>query len=391
MLLSGGRTQSTAQQVAEAAGLSFAGEQLVAVTKFTYLGVVFHSSTCLAGTAGAARTQLGRAAMHSCRARCAELGIEAASVHLWLFSVMVDSVLSYGAEVWGVQLAAKAAAGNGSAGSAAERLQLGYLRQLLGVRPSTPNAVVLVETGEQPLWQRWLRRAAKLWNRVLEQPQDSLLQQALNASCNLADGSQTAARQSWAEQLAAGMAAVGMPLDLEQPASIDLKQLAACMRERQVAQLLAAAGREGASRLQHYVTGVCGGGVDSESVAQQQPYLREVRERHRREALAQLRTGSHWGAEETGRWQRVPREQRTCQHCDSGAVEDVPHIVFHCPLYSAVRERFSELFACVPDPSAPLSLAAFLSPNQPATRLADFSRACHLLWVAAGPQPPPVP
>jgi len=390
MLLSGRRRQKEALEVAEAAGISFAGQRLPAVTSFTYLGIVFHSTTCLAGVAGAGRAQLGRAAMHSCRARCAELGIEAADIHLRLFGVMVDSVLSYGAEVWGVQLAARAAAGGGGAGSAAERLQLSYLRQLLGVRQSTPNAVVLAETGEQPLWQRWLRRAAKLWNRVLEQPQDSLLRQALDASCRLADGRQTAARQSWAEQLAVSMAAVGMPLDLEQPAPIDVKQLTAHMRERQVEQLVTAAARESASRLRHYVHNVCGGVVTAESVSKPQPYL-EVRERHRREALAQLRTGSHWGAEETGRWEGLSREQRTCQQCDSGAVEDVAHIVFHCSLYAVVRERFLDLFACVPDPLAPLALSAFLSPDQPAARLADFSRACHQLWVATCLQPPPVP
>ena len=42
--------------------------------------------------------------------------------------------------------------------------------------------VVLAETEGQPLWQCWLRWAAKLWNRAMEQPQDSLLQQALDAS-----------------------------------------------------------------------------------------------------------------------------------------------------------------------------------------------------------------
>ena len=35
-----------------------------------------------------------------------------------------------------------------------------YIR--LAVRQSTPSALVLVEAGEQPLWLRWLRRAAKL-------------------------------------------------------------------------------------------------------------------------------------------------------------------------------------------------------------------------------------
>ena len=391
MLLCGARTERLALEAAEAAGLSFGGAQLEAVASYKYLGIVFHSSTCLAGVAGTARAQLARAAMHSCRARCAELGIEAADVQLRLFSTMVDSVLSYGAEVWGVQLAAKAAARGGSAGSAAERLHLGFLRQLLGVRQSTPNAVVLAETGEQPLWQRWLRRAAKLWNRVLQQPEGSLLRQALAASCSLADGSQTAARQSWAEQLAAGMAAVGLPLDLAQPAPIGLKQLAANAREHQAAQLLAAAAQAGASRLQHYVFSVCGGAVTAESVAQRQPYLEQVRERRRREAVAQLRTGSHWGPEETMRWQGVPREQRICPRCDMGAIGDVPHMVFHCPFSADIRDRFAELFSCVPDPSVPHALATFLSREQPAPRLTDFARTLSQHWAAASEQPPPVP
>jgi hypothetical protein len=45
--------------------------------------------------------------------------------------------------------------------------------------------------------------------------------------------------------------------------------------------------------------------------------------------LAQLRTGSHWLAEETGRWERVPRPQRTCPHCQDG-LEDVKHALFVC-------------------------------------------------------------
>jgi hypothetical protein len=49
---------------------------------FKYLGIVFHSSICLAGCVAAARALLARLAMHDCRARCAELSIEAAPVQL---------------------------------------------------------------------------------------------------------------------------------------------------------------------------------------------------------------------------------------------------------------------------------------------------------------------
>ena len=84
MLLSGQRTQQAAKQTAEAAGLSFGGQQLESFTSFKYLGTTFHASTCLAEAA--------QAALHNCQARCAALGIEAPKTQLRLFSTLVDSV-----------------------------------------------------------------------------------------------------------------------------------------------------------------------------------------------------------------------------------------------------------------------------------------------------------
>jgi hypothetical protein len=46
-------------------------------------------------------------------------------------------------------------------------------------------------------------------------------------------------------------------------------------------------------------------------------YLAVLPQRARRRALAQLRTGAHWLAEETGRWQRQERQQRMCMHCSA--------------------------------------------------------------------------
>ena len=94
LLLSGERTQQAAVRTAERARLSFGGASLAVVPSFKYLGITFHSSCCLAGAAAPARVAAARAAMHSCRALSAALGIGAAPVQLQLFSTMVDSVLS---------------------------------------------------------------------------------------------------------------------------------------------------------------------------------------------------------------------------------------------------------------------------------------------------------
>jgi hypothetical protein len=374
LLMSGQRTQQAALQAAQQAGLTFGGSPIEAVTSFKYLGITFHASTCLAGAAAPART---KAALHNSRARCAALGIEAPRVQLRLFSTLVDSVLSYGAEVWGVQLAAKAAAGIGSTGCEAERLHLSFLRQLLGVRQGTPSAVVLAETGEQPLWARWVLRAVRLWNKALAVEEGSLLRQAAFASVGLAaaEGSRQAARQPWAQQLAAAMAAVGMQLDLANPRPVSVAAVRSSCQQRQLQMLQTAASRPGASKLQHYTEGICGGKLDTASLAVPAAYLLAVRERCRRQALAQWVTGSFWGREETGRWEKLPREQRLCPHC-GGGIETVEHMVFHCPLYAPLRSRFSDLF----DPPPP-TLHAFF--QQPAPRLASFAAACYRLWQIA--------
>ena len=349
-----------------------------AVSSFEYLGIWFTAATCMAGSAGPARAVLAGKALSSMRSRCAELGVEAVGVRLQLFSTMVDSVLSYGAEVWAPQLVARGAASSScSSGSKAETMHLRFLRQQLGVRQSTPNAVVLTELGELPLWLRWLKRAARLWNRLLAQPPGSLLRRALEASIMLAleAPAEQLTRQSWAGQLAVAMGAIGMPLGLRQPVAIGRKSLQRCGLEHHLQQLDEAATREGASKLCHYVQRVRGGYLEVECYGRAE-YLSVVRERRRREALAQLRTGSHWGAEETGRWARprVPREQRMCPHC-AGGVEDVSHIVLDCPLYTPLREQYADLFA------QEHTLQSFL--EQPAGPVAHFADACRQQHAAA--------
>ena len=63
--------------------------------------------------------------------------------------------------------------------------------------------------------------------------------------------------------------------------------------------------------------------------------------------LAQLRTGSHWLAVETGRYgnARVERAQRLCQRCDANSVDDVEHMIFDCVAMDVERQKHQSLFA----------------------------------------------
>ena len=105
-------------------------------------------------------------------------------------------------------------------------------------------------------------------------------------------------------QLAAALAAVGMPVDLQGPRALCVEQLRRAALGRHLQEVSAAAARPGASKLAHYLATAWGGRLPpgEEHAPALAPYLGAVRQRARRAALAQLRTGSHWPAEETGRW-----------------------------------------------------------------------------------------
>ena len=82
--------------------------------------------------------------------------------------------------------------------------------------------------------------------------------------------------------------------------------------------------------------------------------------------LAQLRTGSHWLPEETGRWIGQSREERVCQRCKCGAIDDAAHMVFHCAEFTAQRRRYPQLFMAARGDlrafyqQSPISVAAFV-------------------------------
>ena len=397
LLLAGAPRLAGAVAVAEAAGLTLAGAALQVVSSFRYLGVEFAAAGPLAGSAGPARTVVAHAASAACNTRCAALGVVAASVRLRLFSTMVDSVLSHGAEVWAVQLVAVATAGNTrggacSSGSGAETLHLGFLRRLLGVRQATPNGAVLLETGEQPLWVRWIRRAARLWNRLVAEPAGSLLRRAFETSLQLAADAPPGLRlaeQSWAGQLAVALGHIGMPVDLQNPRQLSLQLLQQRALAHHLGEIRAVAARPGATKMAQYVGVILGGRLPAPEEYAPAAYIRAVRQRARRVALAQLRTGSHWLGEETGRWARVPREQRVCPHCQGG-VEGVHHVLFECPLYASARDRFPDLFS----PGAQPEVASFL--QQRPGLLSAFVSECHRRHVvaaaaAAGSEAAPAP
>ena len=63
-------------------------------------------------------------------------------------------------------------------------------------------------------------------------------------------------------------------------------------------------------------------------------------------ALTRFRTSSHSLMIETGRYENTPREQRICQFCNMGKIEDEYHFLLVCPNYPDLRRKFFKPYFC---------------------------------------------
>ena len=333
--------------------------------------------------------------------RCRGLGLEAGRLLLILYQQYVVSTLSYASAVWAPGLALKAASRRvvrGGAVSEAEQFHAMQLRVHLGLPRRTPTATVLAEAGQPPLYVTWLAAAARLWNVLVTAPADSVMQQVLEASREmLAEPGerQTAARhQTWLDQLQQAMAAAGVPFDPHCDTPLQLETVHTIALSTYLQRLGTAVQQpDCGGRMSHYFLTVRPECWLSEEGYTQPPYIREVRERSSRQAIAELRSGLDWGLVERERLrgrQRMPREQRACTLCQAHgrppAAEDAHHIVFECAAYDDLRALFPHLF----DAGQPQTLAAFLSPTDPA-RMRDvgrFAAACRRRGRARHGLPP---
>ena len=109
-------------------------------------------------------------------------------------------------------------------------------------------------------------------------------------------------------------------------------------------------------------------------------YVKMAMPRCHRSAFAKFRCGVAPIRVETGRYERLPFEERLCPVCEGGEVETEKHVLMQCPAYRDIRE---ELFTCASDviPSWAQETTDFcfnaLMCNNLLVR--PVARACHMI------------
>ncbi len=339
--------------------LVYDGKRIEFVDTFKYLGIDMHCTQPFSD-AGRPRKESGQRALPAMLRRCRELGIDDPLSQVKLFDALVQPVMMYGIEFWG--------AGDVLKGElAGDLVHRTFLRGVLGVRVGTPSMAVLAEAGRYPLRVFAAQMLLKYWNRLARMEDDRLVKRAFRVSAALAGSTPGRSRhKSWAGQAAAVLESLGLPCSLAAPAPVDVDKGVSTL---QTAYLSSVADSE-SSKVQQYLRMRDAVVPETYCLAS---YLRAVGGWRQRKRLAQLRTGSHWLAVESGRRAgaaAVPRDQRVCQRCNSGEVDDEAHMIFRCAALSGQRREHASLFAPWPD-----SLRSFM--GRTSTAVAAFVYACY--------------
>ena len=270
------------------------------------------------------RAKAGSRAMAAWLSRCRmSVGEVKGETFIRLMEALVQSVLLYGAEVWGC----------GRKLGAVEQVQLRAARMFLGVSKLHPKVSLQFEMGMLPLELEAKKRCIEIWWRILRLDEDRLVRQvALEVL-------RTRGKVRWLKELEQSLEKfewqnVRME-DLERMSLGEVK----CMLTDSAVWVVKQEWEEEAkirSKLQ-----MMGRLMEYDCKAR----CVETGRKNLRRVLVKLRGGTAGLRVEIGRWNNLKREERICKQCEE-EVEDEEHFLLHC---GSLVEKRKELLQAMGD------------------------------------------
>ena len=328
----------------------FQGKAVTREEEYRYLGFVFHATRNM--TYGAEfLVSAAKKAVHAMRRRCIFLGLSDPASICKLFDTLVLPILAYSCEVWAV---------DPKVAESAEKLHRQFLKQLLGVRKSTNNYIVLAEFGRLPLQFHFWQQVLRYHNRAVHLPNDRLVKRAL-----IDNFYQFTGNISRVEDLSNNWRSGVRRLVSNHPGQ------RAILGELDASSIL---DREKEFYLFNYRNTVEHSSLQTYREMnphyQYARYLSNISCYPNRRSVSRYRCQCSGLRVDTGRFEQLSRDQRVCPFCHDCSVEDVHHVLFDCPSYSNIRAEHPSLFQHT-------SVASFLNTDQHSI-LGGFLRKCRI-------------
>ena len=216
-----------------------------------------------------------------------------------------------------------------------ENVQIGILKQILGVRKNTSNIAMLLETGRHPLALHALERAIKYFLRLPSTGKNSLLYKYYEK-----EKKNIPLSDNFLKYITDNLDKIGMTniwrqqLIHEKDMSKDIKRIMEDIKNRLKdisSQTIINTLATNPGKLTHLQQ------IKESHVLETYLYISNFE--HRR-AITKIRTSSHTLQIETGRWNNISQNLRICENCVLDEVEDENHFLFLCPMHIVERQKF---------------------------------------------------
>jgi hypothetical protein len=239
-------------------------------------------------------------------------------VSLQLFDSFVTPVLEYACEIWY----------NGTGNVELEKIQLRFIKGILGVKNSTATAAIYAETGRADLLTRQKIRILKYWLRLERMDNSKLVKMCLNMQKHMSE----LGFNTWFSHVNNILFECKIEASMSYSISQATNSLNICkvnLHDNFVTKCM--------KTLQQMP--VLRSYVNFKTVFKLESYLYVIKDFKLRKCMSKLRLSSHSLNIERGRHTKpkTPLEDRLCTVCDKSEVEDEFHFLLKCPLYNIER------------------------------------------------------
>ena len=237
-----------------------------------------------------------------------------------LFEKTIEPILLYGCEIWG---AGKI--------EIIEKFRCKIIKQILGLRASTPAYMVYGEIGKLPLRTIIDKRIISFWGRIVNGNTNKLsfaMYRLMLQNYGLGVLKET----TWTDYIKQTLINAGYHYiwQNQRCTQLDIQNIKQRLHDLGVQSMYTIANIETSNKGKNYTL--------LKPSWQEEKYLSILTHR-KTVSLIKFRTGNHRLPVETGRYNNIPYAERRCQNCPN-SIGDEYHFLFECNLFTAQRKRY---------------------------------------------------
>jgi hypothetical protein len=313
--------------------LYFDGKELEIVEAYKYVGCIFHTVSNVRGNVFSPQYMYAQEQAKKCMfavlRKTSNLGLHNLTprVAMQIYDTYISPVLEYGAEIWGF--------GNNKETTSLEKIQLQFLKIILGVKKSTSTLALYGETGRFPIALRFKVKQAKYWARIMGLPADNIVKLAYNTLREL----DACGYDNWVTNIRLMLETRNLNCHWEAQESVSNREFLSEFKTGLYDDYKTQWSAEIRNIEKHPVLRFYTRFKEEHLL---EPYLFNIRDFKTRRALSQIRLSSHCLKIETGRHSKpkLPVDARICTLCDKQAIEDEVHALNDCAAYERDRQAF---------------------------------------------------